>query len=53
MPSFDFSSEVDQVALKNAIDAAGKKLIGRHDFKGTSARIELNDQVKVITLFAD
>ncbi|MBK7357000.1 YajQ family cyclic di-GMP-binding protein [Propionivibrio sp.] len=53
MPSFDFSSEVDQVALKNAIDAAGKKLIGRHDFKGTSARIELNDKDKVITLFAD
>lgn len=53
MASFDFSSEVDQVALKNAIDAAGKKLIGRHDFKGTSARIELNDKDKVITLFAD
>ena len=34
MPSFDFSSEVDMVALKNAIDVTGKKIIGRHDFKG-------------------
>lgn len=53
MPSFDFSSEVDMVALKNAIDVAGKKIIGRHDFKGTSAKIELNERDRVITLFAD
>jgi len=53
MPSFDFSSEVDMVALKNAIDAAGKKIVGRHDFKGTSAKVELNEKDKVITLHAD
>ena len=53
MPSFDFSSEVDMVALKNAIDVTGKKIIGRHDFKGTSAQVELNDKDKVITLYAD
>ncbi|MDA0191062.1 MAG: YajQ family cyclic di-GMP-binding protein [Proteobacteria bacterium] len=53
MPSFDFSSEVDMVALKNAVDAAGKKIIGRHDFKGTSAKVELNEKDKVITLHAD
>lgn len=53
MPSFDFSSEVDMVALKNAIDSAGKKLIGRHDFKGTSAKLELNDKDKAITVYAD
>jgi uncharacterized protein YajQ (UPF0234 family) len=53
MPSFDFSSEVDMVALKNAIDVAGKKIIGRHDFKGTSAQVELSDKDKVITLYAD
>jgi len=53
MPSFDFSSEVDMVALKNAIDLTGKKIIGRHDFKGTSAKVELNEKDKVITLFAD
>ena len=53
MPSFDFSSEVDMVALKNAIDMTGKKIIGRHDFKGTSAKVELNEKDKVIALFAD
>lgn len=53
MPSFDFSSEVDMVALKNAIDTTGKKIVGRHDFKGTSAKVELNEKDKVIALFAD
>ena len=53
MPSFDFSSEVDMVALKNAIDLTGKKIVGRHDFKGTSAKVELNEKDSVITLFAD
>lgn len=53
MPSFDFSSEVDMVALKNAIDSASKKIIGRHDFKGTSAKVELGEKDKVISLFAD
>ena len=53
MPSFDFTSEADMVALKNAIDAAGKKIVGRHDFKGTSAKVELNEKDKVITIFAD
>ena len=53
MPSFDFSSEVDMVALKNAIDTTGKKIVGRHDFKGTSAKVELGDKDKVIMLHAD
>lgn len=53
MPSFDFTSEVDMVALKNAIDATGKKIVGRHDFKGTSAKVELNDKDKLLTLYAD
>ena len=53
MPTFDFSSEVEMVALKNAIDAAGKKIIGRHDFKGTSAKVELNEKDKTLMLFAD
>ncbi len=41
------------VALKNAIDSASKKIIGRHDFKGTSAKVELGEKDKVISLFAD
>ena len=53
MPSFDFSSEVDMVALKNAIDVVSRHIDARYDFKGTSARIELNDKDKVITLFGD
>src|SRR6185369_15547725 len=53
MPSFDFTSEADMAALKNAIDVAGKKIIGRHDFKGTSAKVELNEKDKLITLWAD
>lgn len=53
MPSFDFSSEVDMVALKNAIDLTGKKIVGRHDFKGTSAKVELSEKDKIILLHAD
>ena len=53
MPSFDFSSEVDMVALKNAIDSTGKKIVGRHDFKGTSAKVDLTEKDKSITLYAD
>ena len=53
MPSFDFSSEVDMVALKNAADVTAKKIIGRHDFKGTSAKVELSEKDKIISLFGD
>ncbi|HET6718453.1 MAG TPA: YajQ family cyclic di-GMP-binding protein [Rhodocyclaceae bacterium] len=53
MPSFDFTSEADMAALKNAIDVTGKKIVGRHDFKGTSAKVELNEKDKLITLWAD
>jgi uncharacterized protein YajQ (UPF0234 family) len=53
MPSFDISSEVDMVALKNAIDAASKQISNRYDFKGSSAKIVLDDKGSVITLFGD
>ena len=53
MPSFDISSEVDMVALKNATDVAGRQVGNRYDFKGTSARIELNEKDKTITVFGD
>jgi len=53
MPSFDISSEVDMVALKNAIDVADKQIGNRYDFKGTSAKVELNEKEKLITLFGD
>ena len=35
MPSFDILSEVDQPALRNAVEQANRKVDGRHDFKGT------------------
>ena len=53
MPSFDFTSEADMVALKNAIDVAGRSIDNRYDFKGTSAKVELNEKDKVITLHGD
>ena len=53
MPSFDFSSEADMVALKNAIDVTSRQVDARYDFKGTSAKVELNEKDKVITLHGD
>jgi len=53
MPSFDFSSEADMVALKNAIDVVSRQIDARYDFKGTSAKVEINEKEKVITLFGD
>jgi cyclic-di-GMP-binding protein len=51
MPSFDIMSEVDQVALRNAVEVANRKIGNRYDFKGTDARVEQGD--KVLTLFGD
>ncbi|MGD9787334.1 MAG: YajQ family cyclic di-GMP-binding protein [Sulfuricellaceae bacterium] len=53
MPSFDITSEADMVALKNAIDVAGRAIDNRYDFKGTSAKVELNEKDKLITLHGD
>jgi hypothetical protein len=53
MPSFDFTSEADMVALNNAIDVAGRAIENRYDFKGTSAKVELNEKDKTITLWGD
>ncbi len=53
MPSFDISSEVDMVALKNAIDITSRQIANRYDFKGTSANVEMNEKDKLITLFGD
>jgi cyclic-di-GMP-binding protein len=53
MPSFDFTSEADMVALKNAIDVTARQIDNRYDFKGTSAKVELNEKDKVITLWGD
>ena len=51
MPSFDITSEVDMVALRNAVEGANRKITGRYDFKGTDARVEQAD--KLLTLYGD
>jgi len=53
MPSFDISSEADLVALKNAIDVAGRHIGNRYDFKGTSAKAEFNEKDKLITILGE
>ena len=40
-------------ALKNAIDVATRQIDNRYDFKGTSAKAELNEKEKTITLHGD
>lgn len=51
MPSFDITSEVDLVALRNAVDVANRKIGNRYDFKGSDARIEESE--KLLTLIGD
>ncbi|MFA6180154.1 MAG: YajQ family cyclic di-GMP-binding protein [Candidatus Methylopumilus sp.] len=53
MPSFDISSEVDMVALKNAIDVVSRQITNRYDFKGTTANAELNEKDSQIVLLGD
>ena len=53
MPSFDITSEADMVELKNAVEQAGRLIGNRHDFKGTSAKAELNEKDKLITIHGD
>ncbi len=51
MPSFDITSEVNKMELKNAVDQANKEIQNRFDFKGSDARIEQAELV--LTLYAD
>ena len=51
MPSFDITSEVDMVALRNAVEGANRKITGRYDFKGSDARVEQTE--KLLTLYGD
>lgn len=53
MPSFDFTSEADMVALKNAVDVAARQIDNRYDFKGTAAQVEIDEKNKTITLHGD
>jgi uncharacterized protein YajQ (UPF0234 family) len=51
MPSFDVTSEVNKVELKNAVDQSNKEIHNRFDFKGSDSRIEQNELV--LTVYAD
>src|SRR5678810_844335 len=51
MPSFDIVSQVDRQEVKNAVDQTNKEVQNRFDFKGSDARVELNELA--LTVFAD
>jgi hypothetical protein len=53
MPSFDIVSEVNQVEVHNAVDQCNKEITNRFDFKGSDARVEIQDKDKVLAVFAD
>ena len=53
MPSFDAVLEPDLVEVRNAADQSAKEIATRFDFKGTSARVELGDKGKELTLYGD
>src|SRR6185436_15255177 len=53
MPSFDIVSEVNQVEVHNALDQTNKEITNRFDFKGSDARVELNEKEKSLTVYAD
>lgn len=53
MPSFDVTNEINWVEVHNGLDQANKEISTRYDFKGSDARIELNEKDKTLTLFAD
>ncbi|MDR3158109.1 MAG: YajQ family cyclic di-GMP-binding protein [Zoogloeaceae bacterium] len=53
MPSFDFTSEADMAALKNAVDIAARQIDNRYDFKGTAAKVELDEKNRTIALTGD
>lgn len=51
MPSFDIVSKVEVAELTNTVDQVSREIGTRYDFKGTSAKIERQDDL--ITLYAD
>jgi len=53
MPSFDIVSEVNQVEVHNAVDQCNKEITNRFDFKGSDARVEINEKEKILAAYAD
>jgi cyclic-di-GMP-binding protein len=53
MPSYDIVSEVNHVEVRNAVDQCNKEITNRFDFKGSNARVEIDDKEKTLTAYAD
>lgn len=53
MPSFDAVCKPNMVEVRNALDQANKEISNRFDFKGSDARVEINEKEKTLTVFAD
>ena len=53
MPSFDIVSEANHVEIRNAVDQCNKEVTNRFDFKGSDARVEIDDKNKTLIVFAD
>lgn len=53
MPSFDTVSEANMDEVKNAIVQTNKVVTNRFDLKGTSAKVELKEKEREVTLFGD
>lgn len=53
MPSFDIVSEVNQVEVRNAVDQCNKEIGNRFDFKGSDARVEMNEKDRILAVYAD
>ncbi|MDG1095538.1 MAG: DUF520 family protein, partial [Methylophilaceae bacterium] len=53
MPTFDITSKANLENIKNAVDVAMKMIVNRYDFKGTSAKVALNENDMKIDINAD
>ncbi len=53
MPSFDITSKANMENIKNAVDVSMRMIINRYDFKGTSAKVVLNESEMKIEINAD
>jgi uncharacterized protein YajQ (UPF0234 family) len=50
--SFDVTTGVDFMEVRNAVDQTTKEITQRYDFKGLKVSVELNEKEKTITLAA-
>ena len=53
MPSFDIVSEVNHVEVRNAVDQCNREIQNRFDFKGSDARVEIDEKSHALVAYAD